>query len=148
MAEHHFHELVGAVVAPVVRRMLRQPEVCRLGIVERRDHVPGRPSADHVIKGGEDPRDVKGLEIGGRIGAAETETARREPHRGHQGYEVELDHPNALAEGLRHVVAVAVRHRETIVEECEVELAGLEGAGDTLEVLRSEEVPRGVRMSP
>ena len=148
VAEHDFHELVGAVVAEVVRRVLGAAEIRGLGVVQRGDHVPGRSPAGHVVEGGEHPGDVKGLEIGRRVGAAKAEPARREPHRGHQGDEIELDHPDPLPERLLHVVAVAVGHREAVVEEGEVELAGLQGAGDALEVLGREEVARGVRVAP
>ena len=101
-----------------------------------------------MVEGGEHPGDVERFVIRGGVGAAEPQPARRETHCGHEGNEVHLDHPDPLAEGFGHVGAVPVGHRETVVEEREVELSRLEGAGNALEVLGGKKVLRGVRMAP
>ena len=148
VAEHRFHELVGAVVAGVVLGMARPAEVGRLGVVERRDHVPGRAAADHVVERREDAGHVKRLVVRRRVGAADAEMTRGQPHRGEERDQVELDHADAVAHGFGMVVAVAVGHGQAVVEEGEVELARLERARDALVVVGGEEVLCRGRMPP
>ena len=99
VAEHRLHELVGAVVAGVVLGMARPAEVGRLGVVQRRDHVPGRAAADHVVERREDAGHVKRLVVRRRVGAADAEVTRGQPHRGEERDQVELDHADAVAHG-------------------------------------------------
>ena len=146
--EHHLHELVGAVVARVVVGDPVRPEVRGLGVVERGHHVPAGPAPGHVVEGREQARDVERLVVRGRAGGAEPEPARRRAHHREDGDRVHLHHPHAVAHRLGEVVAEAVRHREAVVEEREMELAVLQGAGDPAVVLGGHEVARGFGVTP
>ncbi len=148
MAEHHLHELVGAVVAQVVLGVVFQAEIRRLGIVQRGDDVPGRASAGQVIEGREHPRDVERLEIRGRAGRADAEAARRQPHGGDDRDRIELHGADAVRDRFAVVVAVDVRHGEAVVEERHVEFSGFQNAGDPLVVRRRQEIALGLRMPP
>src|SRR5262249_49149995 len=146
--EDDLHELVRAVVARVVVGVARVAEVGRLGVVERGHDVPRGAAAHHVVEGREDPGDVEGLEVRRRVRAAQADVAGGHAHGGEQGDQVELDHADAVAHRLREVVAVAIGHGQPVVEERELELAGLERAADPLIVLGGEEVLRGRRVAP
>ena len=146
--EHHLHELVGAVVARVVVGDPVRAEVRGLRIVERGHHVPAGPPPGHVVEGGEEARDVEGLVVRGRAGGAQPEPARRRAHHREDGDRVHLHHPHAVAHRFGEVVPEAVGHREAVVEERQVELAVLQGAGDPPVVLRGHEVARGFRVTP
>ena len=146
--EHDFDELVGAIVARVVSGDSVRAEVRGLGVVERGHDVPAGPAAGHVIEGREEPRDVKRLVVRRRAGRAEPEPARRRTHHREDRDRIHLHHPHPVAHRLGEVVAEAVRHRKAIIEECEVELAVLEGAGDPPVVLRRHEVAGGFGVTP
>src|SRR3954467_14993828 len=60
----------------------------------------------------------------------------------------ELRPAAAVLDGVAVVRAEAVGHREPVVEEAEVELPGLQDAGDLLEVVGREEVGAAVRVAP
>ena len=130
MAKHHLHELVGAVVACVVLQMLVVAHVQRFAVVHRRDDVPGGAAASHQVERREHARHVKRLEIGGGAGGAEPETFGRHAHHGEHGDRVHLHAAYAVLDGMAVVVAVAVRHRQAVVEEAKVELAFLQHAAD------------------
>ena len=68
MALHHLNELVGAVVARVVLDGLVEAHVLRLDVVHRGDDVPGGTAAGHQVERLEQPRDVVGVILGGRVG--------------------------------------------------------------------------------
>ena len=148
MAEHHLDELVGAIVAGVVPGMGLAAEVRRLGVVERGDDVPRGAAAEHVVEGGEGPRDVEGLVVGRRVRAAQPKAPGRQAHGGQERDQVQLHDADAVADGLGEVVAVAVGHGEPIVEEGQVEARVLEGARDALEVPGREEVRGGLGVAP
>ena len=80
VAEHDFHEFVGAVVAQVVLQMGVLAHVERLAVVDRGDDVPGRAAVRHQVERLEAPRDVERLEIGGRGGRGEAELFGRHAH--------------------------------------------------------------------
>ena len=82
MAQHDFHEFVGAVVAVVMFEMGILAHVVGFAVIERGDDVPSRASARHQIEGGEAARDVERLEIGGRAGRSQPELCRDHAHRG------------------------------------------------------------------
>jgi hypothetical protein len=142
VAEHRLHEIVGLVVAAVVLEVRVVAEVRRLGIVERRHHVPRRAAPDHVVERREDAGDVEGLEVRRGVRAADAEVSRGEAHRGHERDEIHLDHADAVADRLAMVVLVAVGHGQAVVEERQVEAPGLQRARDALVVLSGEEVRR------
>ena len=73
---------------------------------------------------------------------------RRQAHRRHDRDQVHLHDANAVPHRLLVVVAVAVGHRQPVVEEGQVELALLQRAGDALVVLRRHEIGHGLRMPP
>ena len=76
MAEDHFHELVGAVVAQIVLHHRAASHVHGFAVVERGDHVPRRAPVRHQVDGGEEPRHVERLVIRGRVCRAEAEPRR------------------------------------------------------------------------
>src|SRR6516225_10596767 len=57
MAEHDFHEFVGAIVARIVTDHFVTAHILRFAVVERRDDVPGSTAAGHQIEGCEYPGD-------------------------------------------------------------------------------------------
>ena len=148
MAQNRGDELVRPIVSGVVLRMRVPPEVGRLGIVQGGDDVPAHAAAEHVIKRSEHSSHMKRLVVRRRIRSAHSEVPRREPHRCHQGDQIHLHHADTVAHRLRKVVSVAVGHCEPIVEEGEVKPAGFENAGDSLIVLRAQEIDRGRRVTP
>ncbi len=148
VAHHHFQELIGAVVAQVVRRVRRVAHVQRLAVVQRGDDVPGGPPAGHQVERGEHAGDVERFVIGGGIGRGQTEPFRRHAHHGQDGHRVQLDAANAVGDGVRVIAAVTVRHRQTVVEEGDVEFAGFQGARDAAVVLGRGEVGRCLRVAP
>ena len=148
VAEHDLHELVGAVVACVVLQMLVMPHVERFAVIHRGDDVPCRAAARHQVERGEHTGHVERFEIGGRTGGAEAETFRRHAHHREHGDRVHLHAAYAMLDRVAMVVAVAVRHREPIVEEAEVELAFLQHAADGAVVVGRHGVVARFRMAP
>ena len=132
---HDFQEFVGAVVALVVLAMRRVAHVERLAVVHRRDDVPGGATVGHQVERGEHARDVERFEIGGGVGGAEAKPFGRHAHHGQDGDRVHLHAAYAVGHGVRMVAAETVRHRQPIVEEADMELAGLEHAGDVAVVV-------------
>src|SRR5581483_8379917 len=97
------------------------PEVLRLTVVDRRDHVPGRPATGEVVEGGEGAGHVERRVVDGRVGGAEPDAVgdrRADPE--HDG-EVQLDGTGAQPDGVGHRCAVDARHGQPVVEEHEVE---------------------------
>ena len=148
MAEHDFHEFVGAVVAEVVREMGVLAHVERLAVVERGDDVPGRAPAGHQVEGLEAPGDVERLEIGGRGGRAEAELFGRHAHAGQHHQRVHLHAADAVFDRVGVIVAVAVRHGEPVVEERHVEFAGFQDPADLLVVVRRHRIVARFRVPP
>ncbi len=68
MAEHDFHELVGAVVTEIMVEVRVLAHVMRFAVIDRGDHVPGRAAVGHQVEGREAARHVERLVIGGRTG--------------------------------------------------------------------------------
>ena len=117
VAEHDFHEFVGAVVAQIVADHLVAAHVLRLAVVERSDDVPGGAALRHQIERGEQARDVERLVVAGRISGAETEPLGRHAHHREHGDGVELHAANAMGDGVAVVASVHVRHRQPVVEK-------------------------------
>jgi hypothetical protein len=69
-------------------------------------------------------------------------------HHGEDGDRVHLHAADAVGHGVRMIAAETVRHRQAIVEEADMELAGLEHASDVAVVVRGHEAGRGIRMPP
>ena len=148
MAEHDFHEFVGAIVAVVMFEMGVLAHVVGLAVIERGDDVPARASARHQIEGGEAARDVERLVIGGRAGRPQPELRRDHAHRGQHDQRVHLHAADAVFDGVGVVVAVTVRHRQAVVEERHVEFAGFEDPGDLLVVVGRHRIVARFRMPP
>ncbi len=148
MAEHHFHELVGAVVTQIVREMLVAPHIVGLAVVHGRHHVPGGAAAGHQIKGSKTARHIERLVIGGRAGRCEAELFRDHSHRGQHHNGIHLHAADAVLNSVPVIIAVAIRHRQTIVEERHVKFAGFENPGDLLVVIRRHRIVAGFRMPP
>ena len=148
MAEHDLHELVGAVVAQVVRDHLVAAHVLGLAVVERGDDVPGGAPLGHQVERGEHAGDVERLVVAGRIGGAEPEPLGRHAHHREHGDGVELHAADAVPNGVRMVAPVHVRHRQSVVEEAEMELAVLQHPADVPVVVGRPGVGARLRMAP
>ena len=148
VAQHHLHELVGAVVAFVVRDRRLGAVIRSLGIIERGDDVPGRPSAAHVVEGREGAGDVERRVIGGRAGGAEADPPGRRGHDRQYRNRVHLHHPHAVPHRVRVGTAIDIRQCQPVVEEGEMELAGLQDLGDPPVVAGGEEVAGRFRVAP
>jgi len=135
VAEHDFHELVGPVVAQVVRHVGVNAHVQRLAVIDRGDHVPGGSAAAHQVERGEHAGDVKRLVIGRGIGRAQAKPLGRHAHHRQDGDGVHLDAADAVLDGVGVVAAVAVGHRQPVVEEAEMKAPGFQDAADTAVVL-------------
>ena len=142
------HHLVGLVVAPVVLSVDVHAEVLGFGVVKGGDDVPGGAPVGEVIDGREEPRDVERRVVGRRVCRADAQVAGRERHCHHHRDEVELYGADAQTDGVVHRVVVATGHGEPVVDEAEVEFAGLKSAGDLLVEACGEEPGVGRWMPP
>ena len=141
-------ELVGAVVAGVVRDGLLEPVVLRLAVVDRRHDIPGGAPTREMVQRGEGTRDVEGRVIGRRVGRSQPDPAR---HRGadpEHDAQVQFHRARPGAHGLGHRAAVDPRHGQPVVEEHEVEAAVFERAGELLVVAGGQEPVLGGRVPP
>ena len=148
VAEHDFHELVGAVIAQVMFEVLIASHVVRFAVVHGGDHIPGGTAVGHQIEGGEAARHVERLVIGGRTGRGEPELLGDHAHRGQDHDRIHFHAADAIFDGVGVIVAVAVRHRQPIVEERQVEFSGFEDPGDLLIVIRRHRIVARLRMPP
>ena len=148
MAEHHFHEFVRPVVAEIVREMGVLAHIVRLAVVQRGDDVPGRPPARHQVEGRKTPRDIERFEIGGRSGRAEPELFGGHAHAGQHHDRIHLHAADAVFDGMGVIVAVAVRHRQPVVEKRHMEFAGFQDPADLLVVVRRHRIVARLRMAP
>jgi hypothetical protein len=148
MAEHDLHELVGAVVALIMRHHLVAPHVPGFAVVQRGDHVPGRAPLAHQIERGEHARHVKRLVVAGRIGRAQAEPLGRHAHHSEHRDSIELHAADAVAHRVGVVVPVHVRHRQPVIEEAEVEFAFLEHAAEVAVVVRRPGIGARLRVAP
>ena len=110
MPEHHLHEFVRPIVAQVVLDHLLAAHVLRFTVIERGDDVPGRAPVGHQIERGEQARHMERLVIARRIGCAETEPLGRHAHDREHGHCVHFHAADAVADGVRVVMPVGVRH--------------------------------------
>ena len=101
-----------------------------------------------MIDGGELAGDVEGLVVRGGTGGAEAEMGGGHPHGHQHGDGVELNHADAVLDGVGVVAGVAVGQGEAVVEEAEMELAALEGAADLLVEISRHEVGAAVAVAP
>ena len=122
--------------------------VVGFAVVDRGHHVPGGAAVGHQIERGEAARDVERLVIGGRTGRGEAELGGDHAHRGQHHDRVHLHAADAVFDGVGVVVAVAVRHRQAVVEERHVEFAGFENPGDLLVVVGRHRIVARFRMPP
>ncbi len=148
VAEHHFHEFVGAVVAQVMLEMGVLAHVVRFAVIDRGDDVPGGAAAGHQVERGEPAGDVERLVIGGRTGRGEAELFGRHAHRGQHHDRIHLHAADAVFDGMGMIVAVTVRHRQPIVEKRHVEFSGLENPADLLIIIRRHRIVARFRMPP
>ena len=148
VAVHHVHELVGAVIAQVVVHSFGAAHVERFAIVERCDDIPGRAAVAHQIQSGEESGDVERLVVGRRVCRPEPQVLGSHAHRHQHDNGVKLDAANAIFDRVRVVVAVAIRHRQPVVEERQVEFPRLEHPGDLAIEISTEKVRPRLRMPP
>ena len=135
VAVHDLHELVGAIVARIVRDGLLQPHVLRLDVVHRGDDVPGGAAARHQVERLEQPRDMERVVVGGRVGGTEAEVRGAHGHRHEAGDRIHLDAANAVRDGLRETSTVKLRHAEAVIEEGELEFPCLQHPADVCVVI-------------
>ena len=148
VAMHDFQELVGSVVARVVLDGLLQPHVLRLDVVHRGDDVPGGAAARHQIERLEQARNMEGMIVGRRVGGAEAEPRGAHRHRHEAGDRVHFDTADAVRHGLRKAPAVELRHAEAVVEEGQLELAGLEHPADMGVIVGRRKIAARVGVAP
>ena len=122
--------------------------VMRFAVVDGSHHVPGGAAAGHQVEGGEAARHVERFEIGGRAGRCEPKLLGNHSHRGQHHDRIHLHAADAVFDGVPVIVAVAIRHRQTIVEECHVKFSGFENPGDLLIVIRRHRIVARFRMAP
>ena len=146
--DNDFQEFIGAIVALVVLAMCGVAHVKRLAVVHRCHDVPGGAAVGHQVQCLEHARDVERLVVGGGTGRTKTEPFGRHSHHGEDGDRVHFHTADAVGDGVRMIAAVAVRHRQAIVEEADMKLPGLQYAGDVPVVVGGHEVRRGLRMAP
>src|SRR6185437_2609683 len=79
---------------------------------------------------------------------SQAELRRDHAHRGQHDQGIHLYAADAVFDRVRMVIAVAVRHGETVVEECHVEFSGFENPRDLLVVVRGHGIVARVRMPP
>ena len=121
-AEHHLHELGGALVAIGVRRMLGMAEVERLGGGRRGHQVPAGAAFAELIERGEHPCHMERLEIGGGRGRDQADVLRHRSQRAEQRDRLDaMRHRGALP----HIDVVGAEGRLGISVEDEVELRSL-----------------------
>ncbi len=140
VAKHHLHEFVCAVVTEIVVEMRVLSHVVGFAVVDGGNDVPGRAAAGHQIEGGETAGDVERLVIGGRTGRCEAQSFGRHAHRRQHHDRIHLHAANAVFDGMGVIVAVAIRHRQTIVEKRHVEFSGFEYPADLLIIIRRHRV--------
>ncbi len=123
-AGHHLVELRGPPVALLMLDMLGEAEVARLGVVERGDQVPARPSPAEVVQRGERPRQVVRLVVGGGCGRDEPDAGGGGGQRREQGrrFEGVVDHRDPA----QHLL-VGEGHPDEVGEEERVEAGSLGG---------------------
>jgi len=146
--QHDLHEFVGAVIAEIVLHHLAAAHVERLAVIQRGDHVPSRAAAGELIQRHEQARDMERFVVGGRAGGAESEPRGRHAHRHQAGDRVHLHAADAVLDGVHVIVAIAVRHRQAIIEESEMEFARLQHAPDFLIIVGRHEIGAAFRMPP
>ena len=88
------------------------------------------------------------LVIARRISCAETEPLGRHPHDREHGHRVHFHAADAVADGVRVVMPVDVRHRKPVVEEAEVEFAFFEHPADMPVVVRRPGIGTRLRVAP
>src|SRR5215469_1271934 len=148
MAEHDFHEFVGAIVARIVTDHFVTAHILRFTIVERRDDVPGSTAAGHQIEGCEYPGDVKRLVVACRIGRAQAEPFGRHAHHGEHSDGIKFHAANAVLDGMRVIASIHVRHGQAIIEKAEMEFAGFQHAANVTVEIRRPAVTARLRMAP
>ena len=84
--------------------------VLGFAVIERGDDVPSGAAMRHEVERGEYPRDMERLVIARRIGCAETEPLGRHAHDREHGHRVHFHAADAVADGVRVVMPVDVRH--------------------------------------
>ena len=148
VAEHDFHEFVGAIVAEIVIEMGVFAHVVGFAVIDRCHHVPGGAAAGHQIQRGEAAGDVERFVIGGGAGRGEAEFFGRHAHRRQHDDGIHLHAADAVFDGMGVVVAVAVRHRQPVVEERHVEFSGLQDPADLLIIIRRHRIVARFRVAP
>jgi hypothetical protein len=147
-AKHDLHELIGTVVAQIMRQMLGAAEIGGFRTVERRHDVPGRTTFRHEVEGSEQAGHVERFVIGGGIGDPQAEPAGDGTDHRDDRNRIHLDHPHAVRHGVAIVVVEDVRQGQPIIEERKMELALLHHPPKALEVFRRGEIHGACRMAP
>ena len=128
--------------------MLRRAGIGSLGIVQRGDDVPGGATVQEKIDRGKHACDVERLVIRRRIGHADAEPARRKPHRQRNCNRIQLGGANSMPDRFPEIVAIAIRYREPVIKERQMELSPLQGPSDVFVIFAREPVRLRRRMAP
>ena len=64
--EHQFDKLIGAGVALIVGQVLGMAEQARFAVVHRGHDIPGAATSGDMVQGGDGPRHMGRLVVGGR----------------------------------------------------------------------------------
>ena len=148
MAHDDFHELIGAIVTTVVFGVDVLAHVQGLAVVHRGDDVPGGAPVGHQIDGGERARDIERFVIGRAARGPEAQPLGGHAHDHHDGHGVHFHAADAVFDGVAVVVAVAVRHREAVIEEGHLEFAGFQHPAEIGVIFRAPGIRAGFRMPP
>ena len=140
---HHLHELVGDVVALVMRSQARADAARGAGEVAGHD-VPAKAPAGEVVERRHAPGEQRGR-LGAEVdGDAEAEPLRHQGHGGNEHGGIVHRHLHAAAQRRRGRTAVHVVGAEHVGDEHGVEAAAFEQAGEVGPVLERRVVPRPV----
>ena len=144
-----FEELVGAVVALVLRDLLAQRKIPGFGVLERGDHVPAAASGAQMVQRGKGACQFIGLEIAGRAGGHQTQVPGDARHgRQHQRGVQPHGAQRAVAQLAVGAALEAVGNGQNIGKKSHVETASLERLRDLLIVGWVEPVGFGAGVAP
>jgi hypothetical protein len=148
LPEHHFHELVGPIVAQVVLDHLLAAHVLSLAIVERGDDVPGRAALSHQVERGEQACHMERLVVAGGIRRTQAEPLGGHAHDREHRHCIHFHAADAMAHRMGVVVPIDIGHRQPVVEEPEVEFTFLEYPADVPIVVRRPGIGARLRVPP
>ena len=128
--------------------MLRHPEVVRLRVIQRRHHVPRRPTGGEVVQRRKQPGHMERRVVRRRVRRPQSKMRRRQPHRRYHWHQVQLHHPHTMLHRLGVGVPVPAGHRQPVVYERHVKPRRLQRPCNILVVAQVKKIRRRLRVSP